>query len=71
MNICRLFSAFVLFFRRLRIFLRYIRHWVMRKSFEPQSVLYQFPVSQFLVPQLRTRLLSVAPSLIVMRRSTI
>ena len=31
-------------------------HWVMSTNFEPQSVLYQFPVSQILVPQLYTRL---------------
>ena len=29
-------------------------HWVVITSFEPQSVLYQFPVSQILVPQLYT-----------------
>ena len=30
--------------------------WVMRTSCEPESVLFQFPVSQILVPQLYTRL---------------
>ena len=34
----------------------FLFRWIMRTSFEPQSVLYQFPVSQLPVLQLYTRL---------------
>ena len=34
----------------------FLFRWIMRTSFEPQSVLYQFPVSQLPVLQLCTRL---------------